>query len=58
MLCERCQRREATLHLSQIVEGMPGRQVHLCEPCAIAMGGRAPGGPAGDPGPPPAPPSV
>jgi len=33
MLCQNCQYREATLHLTKIVNGQ-GMQIHLCQECA------------------------
>jgi len=37
MLCESCNEREATVHLTQVVEGTV-KKVHLCEECAAKSG--------------------
>lgn len=37
MLCESCKEREATVHLTQVVEGSV-KKVHLCEECAAKSG--------------------
>ena len=37
MLCENCQQKEATLHLTQVVNGEVTK-CHLCESCAISKG--------------------
>lgn len=37
MLCESCKEREATIHLTQVVEGAVTK-VHLCEECAAKSG--------------------
>ena len=37
MMCERCQQREATIHLSQTQNGQTSEQ-HLCEVCAKELG--------------------
>lgn len=37
MLCESCQQREATIHLTQVAEGSV-KKVHLCEECAAKSG--------------------
>jgi len=37
MLCERCQQREATIHLTQVVDGEV-KKVHLCQKCAEEAG--------------------
>jgi protein arginine kinase activator len=37
MLCESCKEREATVHLTQVVEGTVTK-VHLCEDCAAKSG--------------------
>ena len=37
MLCECCQEREATIHVTQVVNG-EGRELHLCEECAEEHG--------------------
>lgn len=37
MLCEQCNEREATVHLTQVVEGSV-KKVHLCEECAAKSG--------------------
>ncbi len=37
MLCERCKKRNATIHMTEIV-GNNNSEVHLCEQCARAIG--------------------
>ena len=37
MLCEKCQQNEATIHLTQVVEG-DVKKLHLCEGCAEDAG--------------------
>lgn len=37
MLCESCNEREATVHLTQVVDGSV-KKVHLCEDCAAKSG--------------------
>ncbi len=37
MLCESCKKHEATIHLTQVVEGSVAK-VHLCEACAAKNG--------------------
>ena len=37
MLCEKCKENEATVHMTQFMDGRVG-SVHLCEECASAMG--------------------
>ena len=37
MLCESCQQHEATIHVTQVIEGQ-SRELHLCEDCAEATG--------------------
>ena len=37
MLCERCENREATVHLTEINKGVKS-EVHLCEECARTIG--------------------
>ncbi len=37
MLCESCKEREATVHLTQVVEGAI-KKLHLCEECAAKSG--------------------
>ncbi|MBU1694009.1 MAG: UvrB/UvrC motif-containing protein [Verrucomicrobia bacterium] len=37
MLCESCQQREATVHLTQVVDDSV-KKVHLCEECAAQKG--------------------
>lgn len=37
MLCESCQQHEATIHLTQVVNGQ-SRELHLCEDCAEESG--------------------
>jgi protein arginine kinase activator len=37
MLCERCQKRNATIHLTEIVKSVKS-EVHLCEKCAREIG--------------------
>jgi len=37
MLCESCKDKEATIHLTQVVEGAV-RKLHLCEDCAAKSG--------------------
>lgn len=37
MLCEHCSEREATVHLTQVIEGEV-RKLHLCEQCAAESG--------------------
>ncbi len=37
MLCEKCKKREATIHLSEIVKDVKS-EVHLCEQCAREVG--------------------
>ncbi|MBU0677458.1 MAG: UvrB/UvrC motif-containing protein [Verrucomicrobia bacterium] len=37
MLCEKCQDKEATVHLTQVVEGAV-KKIHLCEECAAESG--------------------
>ena len=34
MLCARCQKNEATIHFTAVVESKEGRSVHLCKDCA------------------------
>ncbi|WP_315118845.1 UvrB/UvrC motif-containing protein [uncultured Clostridium sp.] len=38
MLCERCKKNDANVHLTQIVNGAKN-QINLCETCAKEMGG-------------------
>lgn len=38
MLCARCQKNEATLHFTIVVEGKEQETVHLCKGCAPATG--------------------
>lgn len=44
MICQNCQQRQATVHLTEI-EGATKKEVHLCEPCASTQGE-----PSGGPG--------
>jgi protein arginine kinase activator len=37
MLCERCNEKEATVHLTQVIEGAV-KKLHLCEACAKESG--------------------
>jgi protein arginine kinase activator len=37
MLCEQCEKSEATIHLTQVVDGEV-KKVHLCESCAAKSG--------------------
>lgn len=37
MLCERCSENEATVHLTQVIDGSV-KKLHLCEDCAAAAG--------------------
>ena len=37
MLCECCQEHEATIHLTQVVNGQ-SKELHLCEECAEQSG--------------------
>jgi protein arginine kinase activator len=37
MLCECCQQHEATIHLTQVIEGT-ARELHVCEDCAEESG--------------------
>ena len=37
MLCQNCQKRDASIHLKRIVNGETG-EVHLCAACAAALG--------------------
>jgi protein arginine kinase activator len=37
MLCEHCQAKDATIHLTQVMDGEV-RKLHLCEACAAAGG--------------------
>lgn len=37
MLCENCQQKEATVHLTQVVDGK-AEKYHLCEDCAAQKG--------------------
>lgn len=37
MLCESCKEREATVHLTQVVDGVI-KKLHLCEECAAKSG--------------------
>ena len=37
MLCEHCNEREATVHLTQVLEGEV-KKLHLCEECAAQSG--------------------
>jgi protein arginine kinase activator len=37
MLCEQCSEKEATVHLTQVVEGTV-KKVHLCDTCAKSSG--------------------
>jgi protein arginine kinase activator len=43
MLCEKCRKNEATVHMTQFMDGRVG-SVHLCEECASAMGVDVQGG--------------
>ena len=43
MLCEKCKENEATVHMTQFLDGRI-RSVHLCEACASAMGVDVQGG--------------
>ena len=43
MLCEKCKENEATVHMTQFLDGRV-RSVHLCEECASAMGVDVQGG--------------
>lgn len=38
MLCQRCKKNEATIHMTQIVNGTK-REIHLCEECAAMSQG-------------------
>lgn len=42
MLCQQCQKREATLHFTKIIQGQV-EEVHLCEQCAREKGKYIPG---------------
>lgn len=37
MLCERCKEKEATVHLTQVIDGAI-KKLHLCEECATKSG--------------------
>ena len=37
MLCQNCQKRDASIHLKRIVGGEAG-ETHLCPACAAALG--------------------
>jgi len=37
MLCERCKKRNATIHMTEIVNNV-NREIHLCEQCAREVG--------------------
>ncbi len=37
MLCERCKEKEATVHLTQVIDGAI-KKLHLCEECAAKSG--------------------
>ena len=37
MICQTCQQRQATVHLTEI-DGATKKEVHLCEPCASSQG--------------------
>lgn len=37
MICERCKEREATVHLTQVIDGAI-KKLHLCEDCATKSG--------------------
>ena len=37
MLCERCKKNEATIHLSEVIKDMKS-EIHLCESCANEVG--------------------
>ena len=37
MLCERCKKNEATIHLSEVIKDMKS-EIHLCEACANEVG--------------------
>lgn len=37
MLCEKCQRRQATIHLTEIIKDLKS-ELHLCEHCAKEVG--------------------
>ncbi len=37
MLCDRCQKNDATVHLTQVIEGQV-KKVHWCEACAAQAG--------------------
>ncbi len=37
MLCEKCKEKEATIHLTQVMDGAV-KKVHLCEECAASSG--------------------
>jgi hypothetical protein len=39
MLCAKCQKNEATVHLTTIVEGTQSERIDLCKDCAPAMTG-------------------
>jgi hypothetical protein len=39
MLCAKCQKNEATVHLTMIVDGKRDETIHLCKDCAPAMTG-------------------
>jgi protein arginine kinase activator len=42
MICQNCQQRQATVHLTEI-DGAAKKEVHLCEPCASSQGDPANG---------------
>ncbi len=42
MICQNCQQRPATVHLTEI-DGATKKEVHLCEPCASSQGDPADG---------------
>ena len=37
MICERCKKNEASIHLSEIIKDMKS-EIHLCEACANEVG--------------------
>jgi len=38
MLCAKCQRKEATIHLTTVVDGTEEETIHLCKECTPPMG--------------------
>src|SRR5262249_21626989 len=43
MRCDKCDKKEATIHFIPVVSGKPQKTVHLCKDCAPDAGGKSPG---------------